>query len=62
MSFSVPSAQPVLHPGPTILLKEPLLTAFPNPSDPALSGPPSSSLSMSTILGRIDLVGSKPDS
>ena len=48
----VPSAQPVRQPGPAILLKLPLLTAFPNPSAPSLSVPPSSVQSTSTIRGR----------
>ena len=42
---SVPSAHPVLQPGATILLKLPLLTAFPKSS----TGPPSRVLSRSTI-------------
>lgn len=54
---SVPSTHPVLKPGPAILLKLPLLTAFPNPSVPSLlSAPPSKYLSTSTIRGTIAVV------
>ncbi len=58
-----PSPLPSLsgHPGPTILLKEPLLIAFPNPSDAALPEPPSRLLSMSTILGTTAFFGFKSD-
>ncbi len=58
---SVASTHPVLKPGPAILLKLPLLTEFPNPSDPSLfSTPLSKYLSTSTIRGTIAVVCMNP--
>lgn len=58
---SVASTHPVLKPGPAILLKLPLLTAFPNPSFPSLSPAPLSKyLSTSTIRGTIAVVCVNP--
>lgn len=51
MNAGVPSAHPTRHPGPTILLKLPLLMQLPNLS----IGPPSRVASISTSRGISDV-------
>lgn len=51
MNAGVPSAQPTRHPGPTILLKLPLLMQLPNSS----IGSPSKVASISTRRGMSDV-------
>lgn len=51
MNAGVPSAHPTRHPGPTILLKLPLLIQFPKLS----IGPPSKVASISTRRGISDV-------